>query len=625
MLHVVSDGFPCSCEPVFQGIGYGTGHHTAGKHSTVPCYPKNWYCLPGSESLFPFLLHADSFTLNESVDSDSIYTVVPAGNGAGMDVASVLLSDNYAHITECKYSSGGKTTIPTKRTVALSNGKAQTITATKLPLSGNVYTISTPGHLKWLQENCITTSADNGHFDGYTFKLINDIDMMLIPFTPIGGCDSNNSDGQTASKAFGGIFDGNGYTIHNLNIVTANNNVGLFGYLRFATVKNLTLSGGMVTGNSYVGGLAGFVSGSTIEDCYVDLVVYSPTGSKVGGVAGFTTGGTTVNRCANFGHVVGTLSNGIFGGIVGQGVGFKTNYITNCYNRGPVTAHGSSSSSLSGGIIGYTGSAAYHIANCYNAAPIVSCGTGRAIIGTNGSATTYSNLYYATGYHGATSGPVSDPVAYNQSAMKTQHFADTLGSSVFTYVPNLNDGYPIHWNDIHYGATSHTEYTGVVTNDASCTASGIMTYTCSCGHSYTEVIPATGHSYSPKVTAPTCTEDGYTTYTCSNCTHSYIGDTMAAAGHSYESVVTNATCTQAGSVVYTCSGCGDSYTESISALGHSFIDGACALCGEEDPSYVVQPTITVGAPSVSFEGEIRYNIYFTAENLDDVVEMGLAL
>ena len=40
---------------------------------------------------------------------------------------------------------------------------------------------------------------------------------------------------------------------------------------------------------------------------------------------------------------------------------------------------------------------------------------------------------------------------------------------------------------------------------------------------------------------------------------------------------------------------------------------------------VVQPTLTVQEPSVSFEGEVRYNIYFTAENLDDVVEIGLAL
>jgi hypothetical protein len=40
---------------------------------------------------------------------------------------------------------------------------------------------------------------------------------------------------------------------------------------------------------------------------------------------------------------------------------------------------------------------------------------------------------------------------------------------------------------------------------------------------------------------------------------------------------------------------------------------------------IVQPVITVGSPSVSFEGEIRYNIYFSASQLDDVVEIGLVL
>jgi hypothetical protein len=58
------------------------------------------------------------------------------------------------------------------------------------------------------------------------------------------------------------------------------------------------------------------------------------------------------------------------------------------------------------------------------------------------------------------------------------------------------------------------------------------------------------------------------------------------------------------------------------------VDGICGNCGEADPNYVkpiVQPVITVGSPSVSFEGEIRYNIYFSASQLDDVVEIGLVL
>lgn len=40
------------------------------------------------------------------------------------------------------------------------------------------------------------------------------------------------------------------------------------------------------------------------------------------------------------------------------------------------------------------------------------------------------------------------------------------------------------------------------------------------------------HSYTAKVTAPTCTAQGYTTYTCS-CGDSYVSDYKAAAGHKY--------------------------------------------------------------------------------------------
>lgn len=43
---------------------------------------------------------------------------------------------------------------------------------------------------------------------------------------------------------------------------------------------------------------------------------------------------------------------------------------------------------------------------------------------------------------------------------------------------------------------THTHsYTSAVTTAATCTTNGVRTYTCSCGESYTEAIPATGHKY----------------------------------------------------------------------------------------------------------------------------------
>lgn len=91
-------------------------------------------------------------------------------------------------------------------------------------------------------------------------------------------------------------------------------------------------------------------------------------------------------------------------------------------------------------------------------------------------------------------------------------------------------------------------YTSAVTTEPGCVTDGVRTFTCECGDSYTEVIPATGHSYTQTVTAPTCTAQGYTTYTCH---------------------------------------CGDSYTDNfVPAAGHSFVNGKCERCGEADPDYV---------------------------------------
>ena len=117
-------------------------------------------------------------------------------------------------------------------------------------------------------------------------------------------------------------------------------------------------------------------------------------------------------------------------------------------------------------------------------------------------------------------------------------------------------------------ATGHShEVTGSKT--ATCTEDGYVTYTCRCGDTYTDVLPATGHSYETVVTEPTCTENGYTTYTC-HCGDTYTDDYVDALGHSHAVVDRQeAACTEDGYVTYTCS-CGDTYTDVLPATGHSY-------------------------------------------------------
>ena len=77
------------------------------------------------------------------------------------------------------------------------------------------------------------------------------------------------------------------------------------------------------------------------------------------------------------------------------------------------------------------------------------------------------------------------------------------------------------------------EYTSEVTREPTCTFTGVTTYTCSlCGETYTESIPAIGHSWAVKETVQTnydedgtLLQQGYTIYKCSVCGEEYKDET----------------------------------------------------------------------------------------------------
>lgn len=148
------------------------------------------------------------------------------------------------------------------------------------------------------------------------------------------------------------------------------------------------------------------------------------------------------------------------------------------------------------------------------------------------------------------------------------------------------------------------DYTSEITTAPTCVSAGVVTYTCSCGASYTQSVDADSHDYTAETLAPTCTENGSVTYTCSLCGDTYTESILAM--HSYTSQTVEPTCTEDGRITYTCSVCGDSYSEIISASGiHSFDAGVanddgsvsftCTVCGHietEEGRPVEDPTET---------------------------------
>lgn len=85
------------------------------------------------------------------------------------------------------------------------------------------------------------------------------------------------------------------------------------------------------------------------------------------------------------------------------------------------------------------------------------------------------------------------------------------------------------------------DYAVTHTQNASCTETGIDTYTCkNCGDSYTKDIVALGHSFAWADNihiAPSCTEEGYTVETCSRCGETQRTNTLPATGHDFGDII----------------------------------------------------------------------------------------
>lgn len=142
----------------------------------------------------------------------------------------------------------------------------------------------------------------------------------------------------------------------------------------------------------------------------------------------------------------------------------------------------------------------------------------------------------------------------------------------------------------------HTHsYSSAVTSQPTCAGNGVNTFTCSCGDSYTESIPAIGHNWSPATctTPKTCTTCGATegsaiahnfvNYTCTMC-----GQTECSLyGHDYQDHEETIHHPGEAYQALNCHDCGAIYNTASEMVVHQSAEGHCGYgtCFAETDSW----------------------------------------
>ena len=183
------------------------------------------------------------------------------------------------------------------------------------------YEIGNVGQLIWFAQ------LVNGGEAAANAKLIGDIDMDGVDWTPIGSTKLYYNDTNYTEKDYEGTFDGNGHVIRNLSITgsaSGDYSYGLFGTLS-GSVKMLGIEGFTYTGagkDSRVGAIVGqMIDGSKVENCYARNVNINTQVGTTNGVAGGIAGCNYAGTIANCYTASVNITAGRYAGIVGDNCG----------------------------------------------------------------------------------------------------------------------------------------------------------------------------------------------------------------------------------------------------------------------------------------------------------------
>lgn len=306
-----------------------------------------------------------------SKTAEELKALTPAALGDKFTADTGAVNDGYPIL---KWQTGGAAeTDPDQPTIEETGWDGKAAEPKQI---GGVYQITTAAELKWFADAAKTTPGIKG-------KLTADIDLNHRNWTPIAAFSGElDGGGHTVSRFYckatvtAALVAKNSGTVKNLTVsgkVVGGDNTAAIAAENTGTIENCTAlvqitggkytagiaavnggtvrrctNGGAVSGAQYVGGVCGQNKGTKtaaalVEDC-VNTGMIRATGYMLGGIVGDNDGysddfaKTTVRRCANGGHIIGTAA--ILRAYVGGAVGRNNGTVNGLYNTGCVESLG---------------------------------------------------------------------------------------------------------------------------------------------------------------------------------------------------------------------------------------------------------------------------------------------
>lgn len=351
--------------------------------------------------------------------------------------------------------------------------------------SDTAYTLSTEEELLGLAQ---LVNDGTTNFQGVTITLSGTFDMGSTDVNWPGiGVSNVVVGGSSVNRPFKGTITGG--IIKNLTAIQIGvDNMGFVAFAEEATLENITLLDAKIQGSNAVGGIVGYATDTTVNNCSVSGSVLG--NSYVGGVAGnyyrSATGTQAITNSYSTANIVGGVA---VGGVVGQAsnnsIVSMSDMISVCFSSGNINGNiavggiagqmATSTATLSqcavsgtirgsgktGGLIGQ-GSNTVQATYSYNAATVYGYSDSGALLGANTNGNSLYNSGYIISPNGPTDGFIKSFTGYSGGCSNsiTHYNAIYAPDNILNANSSVTNGYrkeagsAIYFNDAPNGTAA---------------------------------------------------------------------------------------------------------------------------------------------------------------------------